>query len=72
MKTKTLTVKQQKLRAETISSQMFKAFANCVQFNMMDLGKVLDAPRSILLAGGSEAEAEEAIKLAIAKYGINV
>jgi len=46
----------------------FKAHANCVQINMMDLGKVLDAGRNALKAGHN---LDEAMAVAVAQYRKN-
>lgn len=67
---KTLTKKLLKLKAETIAQQMFRTFADRIEFNIMDVGKVLRAAENIILAGGTEDEAEAAIKAAIEKYRV--
>lgn len=52
-------------------NQMFNKLGDCIQFNIMDLGKIDKAAKNILLAGGSLEEAEMAMAEAIQKYRIN-
>jgi len=42
-----------------------------IQFNIMDLGKIDKMIRVVIVAGGSDEEAEGAMKIAIALYGMN-
>lgn len=46
----------------------FKAHGNCVQFNIMDLGKMRNEVRTAVIAG---ADLDEAMKAAVAKYRKN-
>lgn len=42
-----------------------------IQFKIMDLDKIADAAKNVLIAGGSAAAAEEAMAGAIALYRAN-
>lgn len=46
----------------------FKRHGNCVQFNMMDLGKISSETRETVVAGG---DIDTAMKAAVAKYRKN-
>lgn len=62
--------KPSKKQIDQIANDLFKRLANNIQFNIFDVGKVLDAARKPLLSGGTEADAEVAIKEAIEVYRV--
>jgi len=62
--------KAQKLIKAQVAG-LYKKLGNCVQVNIMDLGKILDAAENILVAGGAIEDAEVAMAAAIAKYRVN-
>ena len=49
----------------------FRKYANNVQFNIMDVGKVMAAAENILVVGGKVKDAEAAMLVAIEKYKVN-
>lgn len=62
--------KLSKKQIDQIANGLFKRLADGIQFNIFDVGKVLDAARKPLLNGGTEADAEVAIKEAIEVYRV--
>ena len=56
---------------ELVVNRLFVKYGDCIQFDIMDLNKICDAPRKILEADGNIADAVEAIKGAIKQYRIN-
>lgn len=50
---------------------IFKKIGCGIQFNIMDLGKIADAAKNVLIAGGDAVAAEEAMAGAIALYRAN-
>lgn len=62
--------KLSKKQIDQTVNDLFKRLADSIQFNIFDVGKVLDAARKPLLNGGTEADAEVAIKEAIEVYRV--
>lgn len=62
--------KPSKKQVDQIANDLFKPLANNIQFNIFDVGRVLDAAKNPLLNGGTEADAEIAIKDAIEVYRV--
>lgn len=63
-----------KLNKKAVDKQVnaiFNKLGNGIQFNIMDLGKIDKMIRGVIMAGGNEEEAEGAMKIAIALYGMN-
>jgi hypothetical protein len=58
-------------KLDKVVELMFYKLANGIQFNIMDLGKVANAAKKILLAGGELENAEAAMQVAIAQYRMN-
>jgi len=58
-------------KLEKVVELMFYKLANGIQFNIMNLGKVGDAAKKVLLAGGELEDAEAAMQAAIAQYRVN-
>ena len=56
---------------ELVVNRLFVKYGDGIQFDIMDLNKICDAPRKILEADGNIADAIEAIELAIEQYRIN-
>lgn len=50
---------------------MFHRIASGIQFDIMNLGKISNAAKSVLMAGGTDEQAEVAMQDAIAKYREN-
>ena len=63
-----------KLSKKAIDKQVnaiFNKLGCGIQFNIMDLGKIDKMIRGVIMAGGSEEEAEGAMKIAIELYRMN-
>lgn len=56
---------------ELVVNRLFVQYGDGIQFDIMDLGKIYDAPKKVLEADGTIADAIEAIKAAIDQYQIN-
>jgi len=52
-------------------NEIFNRIGNCIQFNIMNLGRIDAAARNVLIAGGNLQEAEAAMAIAIAQYREN-
>lgn len=63
-KDKKMTAKQ----IDSVVNAMFHRIASGIQFDIMVLGKISNSAKSVLVAGGTEADAEVAMQAAIAKY----
>lgn len=50
---------------------LFKKLGSNVQFNIMDLGKINDSAEQVLINGGTDDAAEEAMKAAITQYRLS-
>ena len=62
--------KAQKIIENQVSAIFYK-IGNGIQFNIMNLGKISDAAKNVLIAGGSLQAAETAMAVAIAQYKEN-
>ena len=62
--------KAQKIIENQVSAIFYK-IGNGIQFNIMNLGKISDAAKNVLIAGGSLELAEEAMAEAIEVYRVN-
>jgi len=58
-------------KLDKVVELMFYKLANGIQFNIMNLGKISDAAKKVLLAGGELEDAEAAMQTAIAQYRMN-
>lgn len=58
-------------KIESQVNAMFHRIASGIQFDIFNLGKISDSAKTVLLAGGTEAEAEVAMQGAIALYREN-
>ena len=58
-------------KIERVVNAMFHRIATGIQFDIMNLGKISDAAKSVLMAGETEAEVEAAMQEAISKYREN-
>jgi len=56
---------------EATIDRMFRELADRVQFNIMDLGKVLNPSEECLKTGGSEQMAAELMAANVQKYRVN-
>jgi len=52
-------------------NEIFNRIGNCIQFNIMNLGRIDVAARNVLVAGGSLEAAEAAMAVAIEQYREN-
>ncbi len=50
---------------------VFYQLANGVQFDIMNLQKVIDPVKKVLMEGGTLAQAEAALLITIAQYRVN-
>ncbi len=60
--------KRQSNKLDRAVDAAFKRHGNCVQFNMMDLGKISRETRDAVIAG---RDIDEAMQTAVAKYRKN-
>jgi hypothetical protein len=67
----TMSTKKEIAAAEVTAAVIFNRIGKGVQFSIFDLGKISQAAEQVLLAGGTEQEAEAAMAEAIAKYRKN-
>lgn len=56
---------------EVVSSFWFRKYATGVQFDIMDVGKVIASAENILIVGGKIQDAENAMLEAIEQYRVN-
>ena len=50
---------------------IFNKLGSGIQFNIMDLGKISNSAKNVLVAGGSIEVAEAAMAVAISLYKVN-
>jgi len=58
-------------QAEKITDRLFNELGANIQFNVMDLNKIAGPVESLLLAGGTEQAAREAMQSGINTYRRN-
>lgn len=56
---------------ELVINRLFVKYGYGIQFDIMDLNKIYDAPKKVLEADGTIADAIEAIKGTIEQYRVN-
>jgi len=57
-------------QAEETNNELFRILGQGIQISVMDLGKVLQPSKDILLSGGTTEEAALAMKKALDQYQV--
>lgn len=63
--------KVSRAKAEDKAESMFYRLGLNIQFNMTSLSKISEAAERVIMAGGTDAEAESAMSAAISQYRTN-